>query len=331
MIGSGDRQSRVAGAGWPAGCLRCRSIGDRASSRPTGHDRRRCSRSSITTIEIEQLAAMDALGLAARNQRRRARSPSGITSIATAAGARSPAARSKRWRASVIRRPMPIARQLAGDRWAEGKDATALAVAFARERHAEGRIDRHDPAGGSTTSRAATRRAATSPSSAPRAVILPVDFYRPPDPRGRARPDRQGPRLQDQGTASTAGAIVEVEAYIGEDDPGVSRRRRSDRPQRAALRPARPRIRVSELRPPRHDERGDRGGRASCRGLDPRARAARRTGADAPPPAQAPWRKGKPPVAGSRAVSRSRQSLPRDGHHARRQHAPANARPADDS
>ena len=29
---------------------------------------------------------------------------------------------------------MPIVRQLTGDRWAEGKDPTALAVAFARER-----------------------------------------------------------------------------------------------------------------------------------------------------------------------------------------------------
>ena len=165
---------------------------------------------------------------------------------------------------------------------------------------------------------------------APRAVILPVDFYRRPT-LDVAR-DLIGKVLvykAKQGV--TAGAIVEVEAYIGEDDPACHAAAGPTDAQRAALRPARPRLRVSQLRPARHDERGDRGGRASRRGADPRARAARGPGADAPPPLTRAVAKGQAAGFRSRAVSRSGQSLPRDGHHAGRQQAPADARPADDS
>ena len=185
---------------------------------------------------------------------------------------------------------------------------------------AEGRIDRRDPAG-------ARRQVAPQPGARlprrarrARAVILPVDFYRRPT-LDVAR-DLIGKVLvykAKQGIA--AGAIVEVEAYIGEDDPACHAAAGPDRAQRAALRPARPRLRVSELRPARHDERGDRGGGSSRRRADPRARAARGAGADAPPPLAGAVAEREAAGFRSRAVSRSGQPVPRDGHHARRQHS----------
>ena len=56
----------------------------------------------------------------------------------------------------------------------------------------------------------------------------------------------------------------------------LPRRARADRAQRAALRPARHRLRLSELRHPLPGERGHRAGGLAGRGADPRARAARR-------------------------------------------------------
>ena len=91
--------------------------------------------------EIEQLAAMDAFGLL--------RETSAVAALteryyfyreankrALAGGALEALAR--------IGDPstFAIVKSLAGDQWAGGNDATALAVAFARERLLEGRIDR---------------------------------------------------------------------------------------------------------------------------------------------------------------------------------------------
>ena len=184
---------------------------------------------------------MDALGLMRQVERRHVAHRAVPASIAKAASARWPAARSRRWRASAIRRHSRSSRQLAIDTWADGRDATALAVAFARERLLkDGSIalirqaldDEVAPCPGARLPRRARRR---------RAVILPVDFYRRPTLDSRARPDRQGPRLQ-VGRRHAAGAIVEAEAYIGEDDPGVPRGRRSNRRamRRSMVRPAAP-------------------------------------------------------------------------------------------
>jgi hypothetical protein len=133
MIGSEDRRSRITGAR-VAGRLFAAPF-DSSAPRPAvapgmveglfallNHD-----------DQTEQLAAMDALGLL--------RESSAVASIteryhfyrdsnrrSLAGGALEALAR--------IGDPSTtaITRQLAGDRWAEGKDATALAVAFARER-----------------------------------------------------------------------------------------------------------------------------------------------------------------------------------------------------
>ena len=87
----------------------------------------------------------------------------------------------------------------------------------------------------------------------------------------------------------TSGVIVEVEAYIGEEDPGVPRRARAHRAQCAALRPAGIRICLPQLRDPQPRECRD-GRRASpaailIRALEPlegealmRRRRARGTG-----------------------------------------------------
>ena len=55
-----------------------------------------------------------------------------------------------------------------------------------------------------------------------------------------------------------AGMIVEAEAYIGEDDPACHAAPGPDDAQRAALWPARPRLRLSELRHALPRECGDR-------------------------------------------------------------------------
>jgi hypothetical protein len=133
MIGSEDRKSRIAAAR-VAGRLFAAPL-DRSAQRPAvppgmvdgffallNHD-----------DQTEQLAAMDALGLL--------REVSAVTSLteryhyyrdgserSLAGGAVEALAR--------IGDPSTtaIVKQLVGDRWAEGKDATALAVIYARER-----------------------------------------------------------------------------------------------------------------------------------------------------------------------------------------------------
>ena len=134
----------------------------------------------------------------ARSARSR-RSPSATTSIATATSARSPAARSRRWRASAIRRRRRSSRQLIGrSSGPRASDATALAVAFARERMLkDGSI--------AVIQQAARRQVAPQPGArlsrrARRAACRDSAgrFLSTPHARRRARPDRQGPRLQGE-------------------------------------------------------------------------------------------------------------------------------------
>lgn len=83
--------------------------------------------------EVEQLAAMDALGLlrevnAVASLTERYQYYRDSKKRALAGGALEALAR------IGDRSSIDLIKQLAGDKWAEGKDATALAVAFARER-----------------------------------------------------------------------------------------------------------------------------------------------------------------------------------------------------
>jgi HEAT repeat protein len=133
MLHSEDRRTRIAGAR-VAGRIFATPF-DKSGARaivPNGMV------DAVFTLlnqdtEIEQLAAMDALGLL--------RESSAVTSLnerylfhrerrerSLAGGALEALAR--------IGDPSSIelAKQLTGDRWADGRDATALAVAFARER-----------------------------------------------------------------------------------------------------------------------------------------------------------------------------------------------------
>jgi len=133
MIGSADRNARIAGAR-VAGRVFAAPF-DRSGIRPVvpagmteaifallNQDR-----------EIDQLAAMDALGLlrdasAVASLTERYRFYREASQRGLAGGALEALAR--------IGDPATteIVRQLTGDKWASGKDATALAVAFARER-----------------------------------------------------------------------------------------------------------------------------------------------------------------------------------------------------
>jgi hypothetical protein len=132
MIGSSDRRSRIAGA----------RVAGRLFAAPFDRSPRPAVPPGMIDglfglmnqdSEIELLAAMDALGLL--------REVSAVSSLtdryhyyrdgnkrSLAGGALEALAR--------IGDPSTIAivRQLAGDRWADGKDPTALAVVFARER-----------------------------------------------------------------------------------------------------------------------------------------------------------------------------------------------------
>lgn len=133
MMGSGDRRSRIAGAR-VAGRLFAAPF-DRSSPRPAVPPGMIDALFALMNEdrEIEQLAAMDAMGLlretsavAALTERYRFYRDGNRRSLA--GGALEALAR--------IGDPstIDIVKQLAGDRWAEGNDATALAVAFARER-----------------------------------------------------------------------------------------------------------------------------------------------------------------------------------------------------
>jgi hypothetical protein len=133
MMGSRDRRTRIAGAR-VAGRLFAASF-ERSGPRPE------VPLGTIDALfallnqdsEVEQLAAMDAIGLL--------RQASAVTSLTERY--RHYRDRNKRLLAggsleALARIGDPsttlIVRQLTGDKWAQGKDATALAVAFARER-----------------------------------------------------------------------------------------------------------------------------------------------------------------------------------------------------
>ena len=132
MIHSEDRRSRIAGA--------------RVAGRVFAVSFDRSARSAVPAgmadavylmlnqdDEVEQLAAMDALGLlrevnAVASLTERYHYYRDSKKRALAGGALEALAR--------IGHPstVDVVKQLAGDKWADGKDATALAVAYARER-----------------------------------------------------------------------------------------------------------------------------------------------------------------------------------------------------
>ncbi len=133
MITATDRRTRIAGAR-VSGRLFAAPF-DKSGARPAVPPGLVESLFALLNQDnqVEQLAAMDAIGLL--------REASAVTSLteryqfyrqannrAVAGGALEALAR--------IGDPssLNIVRQLTGDKWAEGKDATALAVAFARER-----------------------------------------------------------------------------------------------------------------------------------------------------------------------------------------------------
>jgi len=133
MIGSGDRRSRIAGAR-VAGRLFAAPFERSIAPPPVPPGLVEAVFALLNQDhEIELLAAMDAIG-----QLREITAASALTERyhfyrqankrALAGGALEALARIGD--ASTIQ----IVKQLAGDRWAEGTDATALAVAFARER-----------------------------------------------------------------------------------------------------------------------------------------------------------------------------------------------------
>ena len=133
MIHSEDRRTRVAGAR-VAGRVFAMPV-DKSSRGPALPQGMTDSLYALLNQdnELDQLAAMDALGLlretnavGALSERYRYYRDAKRRSLA--GGALEALAR--------IGHPSTtdIVRQLAGDKWADGKDATALAVAFARER-----------------------------------------------------------------------------------------------------------------------------------------------------------------------------------------------------
>ena len=155
-------------------------------------------------------------------------------------------------------------------------------------------------------------------------MILPVDFYRRPtldvarDLIGKVLVYKAKP-------GTTAGAIVEVEAYIGEDDPACHAA--AGPTERNAPLYGPPGRAYVYLNYGLHDmmnavtEEEGHPAAVLIRALEPLEGLAlmrrRRS--------KAPWRKGKPPVVRSRALSRARQPVSRDGHHAGRQPATADA------
>ena len=133
MIHSEDRRSRIAGAR-VAGRIFAMPL-DQAASRPGAPQGMADAIFGMLNSddEYEQLAAMDALGLlreisAVNSLTERYRFYRDSKKRSLAGGALEALARIGH--ASTA----DVVRQLAGDKWADGKDATALAVAFARER-----------------------------------------------------------------------------------------------------------------------------------------------------------------------------------------------------
>ncbi|MBY0494513.1 MAG: hypothetical protein K2Y23_09870 [Cyanobacteria bacterium] len=133
MMSVEDRRSRIAGARVAGRVFACSF--DPAGPRPV------VPPAMVDVLfalmnqdgEIEQLAAMDALGLIRevnattaladryryyRDRNKRALAGGALEALARIGDASA----------------MPVVRQLIGDRWADGRDPTALAVAFARER-----------------------------------------------------------------------------------------------------------------------------------------------------------------------------------------------------
>ena len=133
MIGSDDRNSRVAAAR-VAGRIFAAPF-DPSSARPAVPAGMTAALFALLNQDrdIDQLAAMDALGLL--------RETTAVASLTERyayyrdAGKRVLAGGALEALARIgDRSTLTIVQQLAGDRWAEGKDAPALAVAFARER-----------------------------------------------------------------------------------------------------------------------------------------------------------------------------------------------------
>jgi hypothetical protein len=133
MIASADRRARVNGAR-AAGRLFAAPF-DRAAARPPVPAGMAEGLFALLNrdSQIEQLAAMDAIGLLRessavsslseryqfyRQDNRRALAGAALEALARIGDPSS----------------VDIVRQLTGDKWADGKDATSLAVAFARER-----------------------------------------------------------------------------------------------------------------------------------------------------------------------------------------------------
>jgi hypothetical protein len=132
MIGSSDRRSRIAAARVAGRIFAVPFDARVATPLPVGLV------DALFTMwnrdqEIEQLAAMDALGLLRQLQAvsaltERYQFYRGSNKRALAGGAIEALAR------IGDRSTVDIVKMLANDRWSEGRDATALAVAFARER-----------------------------------------------------------------------------------------------------------------------------------------------------------------------------------------------------
>lgn len=133
MIGSGDRKSRIAGAR-VAGRVLAASFHPGGARPPVPTN---LSEGLFALLnqpnELEQLAAMDALGLI-----RDAHAVAALTERYTfyrGAGKRALAGGALEALARIgDPSGVELVKALAADRWAEGNDATALAVAFARER-----------------------------------------------------------------------------------------------------------------------------------------------------------------------------------------------------